>query len=146
MAENTKSKKVKPAKVKPEKVYKGTGLYWGFLAVLITLVALVILAAQNTAPVRFSFAIWELEYPLVAIILATIGFSVLLDEAVGFVWRRRRRRALADRAELRELRAKAATTAENAVVPVETGEVSEPAKPALETPEGNDPAFPSSST
>lgn len=145
MAKNEKSKKVKPAKVKPEKVYKGTGLYWGFLAVLITLIALVILAAQNTAPVRFSFAVWELEYPLVAIILATIGFSVLLDEAVGFVWRHRRRRALADRAELRDLRAKAATTAENAVVPVETDKAPEAPAPALDAPEGSDPSLPSSS-
>lgn len=125
-------------KKKPDKVYKGTGLYWGFLAVLVTLVALVILAAQNTAPVEFTFAIWELEYPLVAIILATIGFSVVLDEAVGFVWRRRRRRVLADRAELRELRAKAAAdetaaaeAAEADATPVEQG-----AEPAA-LPEGD---------
>ncbi len=95
-------------KNKPKKVYKGTGLYWGFLAVLVTLVALVILAAQNTTPVQFSFTVWDLEYPLVAVILATIGFTIVLDEAVGFVWRKRRRRVLAERAELRELRATAA--------------------------------------
>jgi len=107
-------------KNKPPKVYKGTGLYWGFLAVLVTLVALVILAAQNTTPVQFSFTVWDLEYPLVAVILATIGFTIVLDEAVGFVWRKRRRRVLAERAELRELRATAArdgeaTTAESPV-------------------------------
>ena len=144
MAKNDQAKKTKNAK--PEKVYKGTGLYWGFLAVLITLGALVILAAQNTAPVRFSFAVWELEYPLVAIILATIGFSVLLDEAVGFVWRRRRRRMLADRAELRDLRAKAATTAENAVVPVDDAPTPDTATKAPEALEPSDPTIPTSST
>lgn len=138
-------------KEKPEKVYKGTGLYWGFLAVLVTLVALVILAAQNTAPVQFSFAVWELEYPLVAIILATIGFTVVLDEAVGFVWRKRRRRALADRQELRELRAKAAaTTGEQAVVPYDETTSDEatsdkaPSTPVASSDEA-DPALPSGS-
>ena len=144
MAKNDQAKKTK--KAKPEKVYKGTGLYWGFLAVLITLGALVILAAQNTAPVRFSFAVWELEYPLVAIILATIGFSVLLDEAVGFVWRRRRRRMLADRAELRDLRAKAATTAENAVVPGDDAPTPDTATKAPEALAPSDPTIPTSST
>ena len=103
--------KTRTQKTRPEKVYKGTGLYWGFLAVLVTLVALVILAAQNTDPVQFSFLSWELRYPLVAIILATIGAPVVLDEAVGFVWRKRRRRVLAERTELRDLRARAARPA-----------------------------------
>ena len=35
------------AKTKPEKVYSGTGVYVGLVAVLVTLSALVILAAQN---------------------------------------------------------------------------------------------------
>ena len=99
-------KKGRQKKTRPEKVYKGTGLYWGFLAVLVTLVALVILAAQNTDPVRFTFLSWELEYPLVAIILAIVGSTVVLDEAVGFIWRKRRRRVLAERTELRDLRAR----------------------------------------
>ncbi len=106
--QKTRTQKTRTQKTRPEKVYKGTGLYWGFLAVLVTLVALVILAAQNTDPVQFSFLSWELRYPLVAIILATIGGTVVLDEAVGFVWRKRRRRVLAERTELRDLRARAA--------------------------------------
>lgn len=88
-----------------DKVYKGTGLYWGFLAVLLMLVALVVLAAQNTDPVSFRFLFWELNYPLIAIILAVVGVTVLLDELVGWVWRRRRRKVLAEREELRRLRA-----------------------------------------
>ena len=75
---------------------------------LITLAALVILAAQNIESVRFSFLTWELEYPLVAIILATVGFTIILDESTGFIWRGRRRRIKADRMELKKLRAEAA--------------------------------------
>lgn len=92
------------AKNKPEKIYSGTGVYVGLLAVLVTLSALVILAAQNTDLVNFSFLMWNLEYPLVAIILATIGSTIVLDEATGFIWRGRRRRVKADRMELKALR------------------------------------------
>lgn len=101
----------KAPKAPKKKVYSGTGLYWGFLAVLIVMASLVILAAQNTVAVPFSFLVWDLEYPLVAILLATIAGTVFLDEAVGFIWRHRRRRVLAERHELKELRATAATTA-----------------------------------
>ena len=96
-------------KGKPEKVYSGTGVYIGLVAVLITLTALVILAAQNTEAVQFSFLTWDLKYPLVAIILATIGSTIILDEATGFIWRGRRRRMMADRMELKKLRAEAAS-------------------------------------
>ena len=109
------------AKTKPEKVYSGTGVYVGLVAVLVTLSALVILAAQNTDLVNFSFLTWKLEYPLVAIILATIGFTIILDEATGFIWRRRRRRVKADRMELKALRETVAS------MPTETSDVQEPA-------------------
>lgn len=128
---NAAPKPPKTAKVpKPQKkkVYSGTGLYWGFLAVLIVMAALVILAAQNTLPVAFTFLVWKLEYPLVAILLAAIAGTVILDEAVGFVWRHRRRRVLAERHELKELRAKAAA------MPVET---SQPLGPVEAIPAGD---------
>jgi uncharacterized integral membrane protein len=106
MTKNSTPKAPKAPKAPKKKVYSGTGLYWGFLAVLIVMAALVILAAQNTVAVPFSFLVWDLEYPLVAILLATIAGTVFLDEAVGFVWRHRRRKVLAERHELKELRAK----------------------------------------
>lgn len=109
MNKNATSKTPKAAKAPKapkKKVYSGTGLYGGFLAVLTVMAALVILAAQNTVAVPFSFLVWDLEYPLVAILLATIAGTVFLDEAVGFVWRHRRRKVLAERHELKELRAK----------------------------------------
>ncbi|MDH3306646.1 MAG: lipopolysaccharide assembly protein LapA domain-containing protein [Acidimicrobiia bacterium] len=104
---------------KPKKQYRGTGVYVGFVAVLAVLAALVILAAQNTDPVRFSFLQWDLEYPLVAILLATIGGSILLDEAVGWVWRSRRRRVLSERAELKELRAEKKASESSTLEPAE---------------------------
>ncbi len=110
MNKDATSKTPKAAKVPKapkKKVYSGTGLYGGFLAVLTVMAALVILAAQNTVAVPFSFLVWDLEYPLVAILLATIAGTVFLDEAVGFVWRHRRRKVLAERHELKELRATA---------------------------------------
>lgn len=106
MTKNSIPKAPKAPKAPKKKVYSGTGLYWGFLAVLIVMAALVILAAQNTVAVPFSFLVWDLEYPLVAILLATIAGTVFLDEAVGFVWRHRRRKVLAERHELKELRVK----------------------------------------
>ena len=117
MNKNATSKNPKAAKVAKapkKKVYSGTGLYGGFLAVLTVMAALVILAAQNTVAVPFSFLVWDLEYPLVAILLATIAGTVFLDEAVGFVWRHRRRTVLAERHELKELRATAEELRTNA--------------------------------
>lgn len=111
MKKNTTPKAPKAPKAPKKKVYSGTGLYWGFLAVLIVMASLVILAAQNTVAVPFSFLVWNLEYPLVAILLATIAGTVFLDEAVGFVWRHRRRKVLAERHELKELRVTAAASA-----------------------------------
>lgn len=111
-------------KGKPEKVYSGTGVYIGLVAVLITLTALVILAAQNTEAVQFSFLTWDLKYPLVAIILATIGSTIILDEATGFIWRGRRRRMMADRMELKKLRAEAAS-APAILTPTQADEESE---------------------
>lgn len=105
----------KAPKAPKKKVYSGTGLYGGFLAVLTVMAALVILAAQNTVSVPFSFLVWDLEYPLVAILLATIAGTVFLDEAVGFVWRHRRRKILAERHELKELRTMAAAVAPETV-------------------------------
>lgn len=133
MSKNATPKAPKAPKPPKKKVYSGTGLYWGFLAVLIVMAALVVLAAQNTLAVKFSFLVWKLEYPLVAILLATIAGTVFLDESVGFVWRHRRRKVLAERHELKELRAKAAAEA-SVVAPIES-----PAAPAAPTgPEVSD--------
>jgi uncharacterized integral membrane protein len=98
----------------PEKVHRGaeppgprrdrTGVRWSLIAGLILIAAVTILAAQNTQNVRLNYLGWTGRAPLVAIILATVFIAVLIDEAVGFFWRRRRRRMVAEREELKRLR------------------------------------------
>ncbi|MDF1596145.1 MAG: lipopolysaccharide assembly protein LapA domain-containing protein [Acidimicrobiia bacterium] len=82
----------------------GTGIRWSLIAGLILIAAITILAAQNTQNVRLNYLGWTGRAPLVAIILATVFVAVLIDEAVGFFWRRRHRRLVAEREELRRLR------------------------------------------
>ncbi len=98
----------------PEEVQKGTeppglgqdktGVRWSLISSLILIAAITILAAQNTQNVRLNYLGWTGRAPLVAIILATVFIAVLIDEAVGFFWRRRRRRLVAEREELKRLR------------------------------------------
>lgn len=87
-----------------QKSFRGTGFYFGVVVVLVALVAIVVLAAQNTQPVTVEFLQYELRYPLIAVLLATIGGTIVVDELVGFIWRRRRRSVLRDRAALKEYR------------------------------------------
>jgi uncharacterized integral membrane protein len=88
-----------------ERVFAGTGLFWGLIVVLLLGVAIVILAAQNPEPVELRWLGFEIEVSLVAIILATAVVAVILDQLIGLAWRRRRRQQLGDREELRRLRA-----------------------------------------
>ncbi|MDP8959180.1 MAG: LapA family protein [Actinomycetota bacterium] len=87
-----------------ERVFVGTGLFWGFIGLLLFAVAVVVLAAQNPQPVEFQWLRWEIRTPLVVIILATALVAIVLAELTGLAWRRRRRRILGERAELRQLR------------------------------------------
>jgi uncharacterized integral membrane protein len=88
-----------------ERVFAGTGLFWGLIVVLLLGVAIVILAAQNPEPVELRWLGFEIEVSLVAIILATAVVAVILDQLIGLAWRRRRRQMLGDHEELRRLRA-----------------------------------------
>ena len=73
------------------------------VGVVIAVLAIVV-AFQNTKGVNVDFLGWEVDAPLVAVILTAAVAGVLVDEILGFFWRRRRRRHLTDRAELRRLR------------------------------------------
>ena len=88
-----------------ERVFAGTGLFWGLIVVLLLGVAIVILAAQNPEPVELRWLGFEIDVSLVAIILATAVVAVILDQLIGLAWRRRRRQALGEHEELRRLRA-----------------------------------------
>jgi uncharacterized integral membrane protein len=89
-------------------VFKGSGMRWGLLGGLILVVAIVILAAQNTQSVEFSFLAWEVTAPLSALILGSAVLAVVLDELAGWVWGIRRRRQLRHKAELKQLKAETA--------------------------------------
>lgn len=87
-----------------ERVFAGTGLFWGLIVGVILAVAVVILAAQNTDTATISFLGWDFSTPLVVLILGSLLIGIVLDELFGLVYRRRRRRTLRDKDQLKRLR------------------------------------------
>jgi uncharacterized integral membrane protein len=85
-------------------VFRGTGVSVALVVGVVIAVLAIVVAVQNTDDVNVDFLGWEVDAPLVAVILTAAVAGVLLDETLGFFWRRRRRRQLADRAELGRLR------------------------------------------
>lgn len=83
---------------------RGTGVSAALVIGVVLAILAIVVAVQNTADVSVDFLAWEVDAPLVAVILAAGLAGVLLDETLGFFWRRRRRRHLAERAELHRLR------------------------------------------
>ena len=100
-AEDVDTPSATPPATKP--VRQG-GVRWSLISSLILVAAITILAAQNTQRVTVNFLGWEGRAPLITIILATGLVAVLLDEAVGYFWRRRRRKTIAEREDLERLR------------------------------------------
>lgn len=84
-----------------------TGIRWSLIAGLILIAAIAVLAAQNTQRVSVNFLGWDGRTPLIAVILGTAIVAILLDETLGFFWRRSRRKRRAEREELKRLRARA---------------------------------------
>lgn len=99
----TESEKA-PSVVEPERVFVGTGLFWGLIVGVILALAVVILASQNTGTVTISFLNWEFSTPLIVLILGSLLIGIVVDELFGLVYRKRRRRTLGEREELRRLR------------------------------------------
>ena len=92
---------VKPTpKVQKERVFVGTGLFWGLGVGVLLAVAMLVLAAQNTASTTISFLGWEFSTPLIVVILGTLLVGIIFDELFGLVYRARRRRAMGDRDQL----------------------------------------------
>ena len=89
---------------KLEKIYVGTGFHWGLAAILLLIVLVAVVAAQNTHDVTFEFLWFEWTIPLFVVILVVVVSAVVLIEVAGWLWRRRRRQLLTDRDELRRLR------------------------------------------
>jgi uncharacterized integral membrane protein len=87
-----------------ERVFVGTGLFWGLIFGVVLALAVIILAAQNTANITVSFLGWDFSTPLIVLILGALFIGVVVDELFGLVYRKRRRRTLNDRDELQRLR------------------------------------------
>ncbi|HEX2420422.1 MAG TPA: lipopolysaccharide assembly protein LapA domain-containing protein [Acidimicrobiia bacterium] len=87
-----------------ERVFVGTGLFWGLIIGVVLATAVVILAAQNTGAATITFLAWDLSTPLIVLILGALLTGIVLDELFGLVYRKRRRRTLRDRDELARLR------------------------------------------
>lgn len=82
----------------------GPGLPWRLGLFLLLAVVVVIFAVQNTQDVELQFLGWTWQLPLVIIITITVVVSVLLDEILGGIIRRSRRKRQMERRELKRLR------------------------------------------
>lgn len=88
----------------PERVFVGTGLFWGLIVGLVLALGVIVLAAQNTGAVTVSFLNWDFSTTLIAVILGALLTGIVLDALFGLVYRKRRRNTLRDRDELKRLR------------------------------------------
>jgi uncharacterized integral membrane protein len=93
-----------PAEGAKVREYRGTGIMWSAIGLAVVLAAFVIVVIQNAQNVELEFLWLTAETPLSLIVAVTVASSLLLGEAVGFVWRRRRRLRLQEREELHRLR------------------------------------------
>ena len=90
--------------VAPDRMFVGTGLFWGLIFGVILAVGVVILAAQNTDDVTVSFLGWDFSTSLIVVVLSSLLIGIVLDEIFGLVYRKRRRRTMRDRDELKRLK------------------------------------------
>ena len=84
--------------------HTGSGVAWGAVVIFLALALLVVFAIQNTNPVPVEFLWLDGEYPLALVILITVAVVVLLVELFGLLYRRRRRKRVAERQELKRFR------------------------------------------
>lgn len=84
--------------------YRGTGIIWSAVGLLVAIALFVVIAFQNTHDVDFEFLWFDVATPLSLILVITFGIALVLGEVIGFVWRHRRRTRLREREELRRLR------------------------------------------
>lgn len=88
----------------PVTEYRGAGIMWTAVGVVLTIALAVIVSFQNTQDVAIEFLWLDASMPLVLLLLVAVGSTVVVTEAIGLVWRRRRRHRLREQQELRELR------------------------------------------
>ncbi len=84
--------------------YPGTGVTTVLLALFVVFVAGIIVLAQNTADVAFQFLWWDLQSPLIVLLLVAFAVGATSTLGVAGIWRHRRRRSRREREELQRLR------------------------------------------
>jgi uncharacterized integral membrane protein len=84
--------------------FVGTGMFWGLVVGVILAIVVIGFAAQNTQAATVEAIVWEWSSPLFVVVLISVIMGIVLDEIVGLLFRARRRRLLAEKAELRRLR------------------------------------------
>jgi uncharacterized integral membrane protein len=90
---------------RPQRVYRGTGVYGAVVLGIVLATAIVVFVAQNTEGVRIQWIVWEASVALASLVLAAMLLGVVLAVIVGWIWRRRQRRIRSEREELERLRA-----------------------------------------
>ena len=86
-----------------ERVFVGTGLFWGLIVGVVLAIGVLVLVAQNTDSIVVTFMGWDFSTPLIAIILGAVLIGVVFDELFGLFYRTRRRRMQRDRDHLDRL-------------------------------------------
>jgi uncharacterized integral membrane protein len=86
-----------------ERVFVGTGLFWGLIIGVVLAIGVLILAAQNTDSITVTFMAWDFSTPLIVLILGAILIGVVFAELFGLFYRTRRRRTQRDRDHLQRL-------------------------------------------
>ena len=94
------------SEVKPEShpQFVGTGVFWGLVIGVILSIIVIVFAAQNTQSATIKTIVWDWSSPLFVVVLISLIIGIVLDEIVGLLYRARRRRRLAEKAELHRLR------------------------------------------
>jgi uncharacterized integral membrane protein len=84
--------------------FVGTGVFWGLVVGVVLAIVVIGFAAQNTQAVTVKAIVWDWSSPLFVVVLISVIMGIVLDEIVGLLFRARRRRLMAEKAELRRLR------------------------------------------
>lgn len=104
VASDTMARPSRPAQAATrERVFVGTGLFWGLIVGVVLAIGVLILAAQNTASITVAFLGWDFSTPLIVLILGALLIGVVFDELFGLFYRTRRRRTQRDRDHLERL-------------------------------------------
>lgn len=86
-----------------ERVFVGTGLFWGLIVGVVLATTVVVLAAQNADPISVAFLGWHFSTSLIVVVLVALLVGLVLDGLFGLVYRGRRRKSMSDRDRLARL-------------------------------------------